>query len=198
MCVCVCLCLCLCLCVCVCVCSDLPGARVFGFTRCAIIEELSIRRRLHTFLTSCGQKTRVKHCYVDLSSWYELWLAIIFIDLSIWTSFSIFLPQSINFRDGFAGRFRLPGSTQRIFFYWNTTTWNNSSTDVSLLMTNVKIKCEYFYIPRPAGVKPHGSPQSWLRNHLPCQHSGRAAIHHTQKAYLTAIFGHYIRGYFNN
>ena len=35
----------------------------------AIIEELSIRRRLHTFVINWGQKTRVKHCYVNLSSW---------------------------------------------------------------------------------------------------------------------------------
>ena len=42
------------------------------FTGWAIIEELSIRPRLRTFLISWGKKTRVKHCYVDLSSWYEL------------------------------------------------------------------------------------------------------------------------------
>ena len=42
------------------------------FTGWAIIEELSIRRRLRTFLISWGLKTRVKHCHVDLSSWYEL------------------------------------------------------------------------------------------------------------------------------
>ena len=45
--------------------------------RWAIIEELSIRRRLCIFLISWGQKTRVKHCYVELSSWYEFWFAII-------------------------------------------------------------------------------------------------------------------------
>ena len=39
------------------------------FTGWAIVEELSIRRRLRTFLISCGQKTSVKHCYVDLSLW---------------------------------------------------------------------------------------------------------------------------------
>ena len=42
----------------------------------AIIEELSKRRRLRTFLTSRGQKTRVKHSYVDFSSWYDFWFAI--------------------------------------------------------------------------------------------------------------------------
>ena len=70
----------------------------------AIIEELSIRRRLRTFLISWGLKTRVKHYYVDLSSWYELWFAVC-------TSFLVFIPQSNNFRDGF----RLPGSTRWIF-----------------------------------------------------------------------------------
>ena len=40
------------------------------FTGWAIIEELSIRRRLRTFLINQGQKARVKHCYVGLSSWY--------------------------------------------------------------------------------------------------------------------------------
>ena len=68
------------------------------FTGWAIIEELSIRRRLCTFLISCV-KTSVRHCYVVLSSRYEL-----------------FLSQSNNFRNGFAGRFQLPGSTRRIFF----------------------------------------------------------------------------------
>ena len=34
----------------------------------AIIEELSICRRVRTFLVSWEQTTRVKNCYVDLSS----------------------------------------------------------------------------------------------------------------------------------
>ena len=69
------------------------------FTGWAIIEELSIRRRLHTFLISCGQKMRVKHCYVDLSTWYELWLAIICIDIDV--IFDLSTTISNNFRDGF-------------------------------------------------------------------------------------------------
>ena len=52
------------------------------FTGWAIIE-LSIRRRLRTFLISWGQKTCVKHCYVDLLSWYQLWLAIIYINMDV-------------------------------------------------------------------------------------------------------------------
>ena len=51
--------------------------------RWAIIEELSKRRRLRIFLISWGQKTRVKHCYVELSSWYEFWFAIICIGINI-------------------------------------------------------------------------------------------------------------------
>ena len=41
-----------------------------------IIEELSKRRRPRTLLISQGQKTCVKHCYVDFSSWYDFWFAI--------------------------------------------------------------------------------------------------------------------------
>ena len=49
----------------------------------AIIEELSIRRRVRTYLVSWGQTTRVKNCYVDLSSSYEFWYPIIFIDMNV-------------------------------------------------------------------------------------------------------------------
>ena len=43
----------------------------------AIIEEMSIRRRVRTFLVSWGQTTRVKNCYVDLSSSYHwLWVLV--------------------------------------------------------------------------------------------------------------------------
>ena len=63
------------------------------FTGWAIIEELSIRRRLHTFLISWGQKTRVKHCYVDLSSWYEFWFAIICIGTDVILDLSTTIQQ---------------------------------------------------------------------------------------------------------
>ena len=63
------------------------------FTGWAIIEELSMRRRLHTFLISWGQKTRVKHCYVDLSWWYELWFAIIFIGMDVILDLSTTIQQ---------------------------------------------------------------------------------------------------------
>ena len=63
------------------------------FTGWAIIEELSIRRRLRTFLISWGLKTRVKHCYVDLSSWYELWFAIICINMDVILGLSTAIQQ---------------------------------------------------------------------------------------------------------
>ena len=56
----------------------------------AIIEELSMGRQIHTFLISWEQNTHVKHCYVDLSSCYELWFAIISIVILD------FLPLSTN------------------------------------------------------------------------------------------------------
>ena len=56
--------------------NDLSQVCKSELTGWGIIEEWSIRQRLRTFLISWGQKTHVKHCYVDLSSWYELWFAI--------------------------------------------------------------------------------------------------------------------------
>ena len=71
-----------------------PSVPVWSeFTGWAIIEELSIRRRLRTFLISCGQKTSVKHCYVDLSLWYELCLAIICIDMDVIFGLSTAIQQ---------------------------------------------------------------------------------------------------------
>ena len=64
----------------------IPPAENSGISKStgwAIIEELSIRRRVHTFLVSWGQTTRVNNCYVDLSSSYEFWFPIIFIDMNV-------------------------------------------------------------------------------------------------------------------
>ena len=44
-----------------------------------------------------GTKTYVKYCYVDLSSWYGFWFAILCIDMNIILYFSIAVQQ---FRDG--------------------------------------------------------------------------------------------------
>ena len=59
-----------------------PCIIFWQYTGWAIMEELSIRWRVHTFLISWGQKTRVKHCYDDSSSCYEFWFAIICIDMN--------------------------------------------------------------------------------------------------------------------
>ena len=64
----------------------------------AIIEELSMRRQIHTFLISWEQNTRAKHCYVDLSSWHKLWFAIICFDMNVTLALSTAIQQ---FRDGF-------------------------------------------------------------------------------------------------
>ena len=64
----------------------IPPAENSGISKStgwAIIEELSIRRRVRTFLVSWGRTTRVKHCYVDLSSSYEFWFPMIFIDMNV-------------------------------------------------------------------------------------------------------------------
>ena len=45
--------------------------------------KLSICRRVRTFLNSWGQKTWVKHCFVDLSLCYEFWFAITCIDMKV-------------------------------------------------------------------------------------------------------------------
>ena len=70
----------------------IPPAENSGISKStgwAIIEELSIRRRVRTFLVSWGQTTRVKNCYVDLSSSYEFWFPIIFIDINVIFDLSI-------------------------------------------------------------------------------------------------------------
>ena len=103
---------------------------------------LAIRRRLGTFLISWGQKTLVKHCYVDLSPWYESWFVIIWYMYryechigSFYRNPTILEKVSIN---GWV-------NTENLF-YWNNTTGNNTSTDVSLSMENVKIKCKEYFL----------------------------------------------------
>ena len=72
--------------------NDLSQVCKSKFIGWATIEELSISRRLRTFLISWGQKTRVKHCYVDLSSWYELSFAIC-IDMDVILDVSTTIQQ---------------------------------------------------------------------------------------------------------
>ena len=101
-------------------------------------------------------------------------------------------------------------------FYWNTRTENNSSTDVSLLRQNVKIICKEYFSYRMLACRSVNRPKHvvrsrwyegfpdrcWLRNHLPLHASTQPAVgaakHHSQNAYLTAMFGQYIGGYLNN
>ena len=64
----------------------IPPAENSGISKStgwALIEKLSIRRRVRTFLVSWGQTTCVKNCYVDLSSSYEFWFPIMFIDMNV-------------------------------------------------------------------------------------------------------------------
>ena len=53
----------------------------------------SVRRWVRTFLITWWQKTRVKYCYVDLSSRYELQFAIICIDMSVILDLSTAIQQ---------------------------------------------------------------------------------------------------------
>ena len=97
--------------------------------RGAIIEELSIRRQSAHF--SWGQKTRDKYCYVDLLSWYEIWFAMICIDMNIIFDLSTMIQQ-------FYRQFQLPvsGSTQidwKAAFNEIQRKVNISSTIVTLL-----------------------------------------------------------------
>ena len=127
------------------------------FTGWAIIE-LSKRRGLHTFLISRGQKTRVKHCYVDLSSWYDFWFAIM----------CIYLAFSNNFRDSF--NCLVNGSTRRIFFIeirQGKILAPMYLCQGKMWKSNVK---NIFPIPCwPVGVSNHVVQRgvSWLRKHLP-------------------------------
>ena len=58
----------------------------------------SMGRQIHTILVRWEQNMRAKHCYVDLSSWYELWFAIICFDMNVTSALSTAIQQ---FRDGF-------------------------------------------------------------------------------------------------
>ena len=53
------------------------------YTEWKIMEQLSIRLGVRIFLIGWGQKTCVKHCYVDSSLWYEFRFAIVCIDMNI-------------------------------------------------------------------------------------------------------------------
>ena len=90
-----------------------PSCCISKFTGWAVLEELSIRRRVRTFLVSWGQTTRVKYCYVDLSSSHEFRFAIIFIDMNVILDLS---TRSNNFRDGFDCQCVNTDLTENLFY----------------------------------------------------------------------------------
>ena len=118
----------------------------------AIIKDLSIRRRLHTIFDQLWTENECE----TLLWWFivVIWALVSDNMYGYGRHFRSFHRNPTILEMVSPGSFDCLGQ-HREFFYWNTTTRNNSSTDVSLLMQNVKIKCEeYFYIPRwPAGVE---------------------------------------------
>ena len=63
------------------------------FTGWAIIEELSIRGRVRRFLSSWGQRARVKLYNIDSSAWYEFWFPLICIDMNVISALSTTIQQ---------------------------------------------------------------------------------------------------------
>ena len=69
---------------------DISWHHIFGdFSRCiskytgwAIMQELSVQP-VRIFRISWWRKARVKHCFVDVSSWYEFRFARICIDMNV-------------------------------------------------------------------------------------------------------------------
>ena len=93
-------------------------------------------------LGSAGEPTVCSHCYdvrnedcyVDLSSWYEFWFARICIDMNvIWLILNLLTAIQLAETVSVAGIWVNTDLIENRFFYWNTTTGNNSSTDVPLL-----------------------------------------------------------------
>ena len=158
--------------------SDL--ARYKKITGWAIIEELSIRRRLRIFLISWGQKTHVKHCYVDLSSWYEFCSAIICISINIVSDLSTTIWDGFDSLSVNDFLIQQQGITV-------TDVWKS----------NVK---NIFHIISHVGLSECLGQTTWYSSfHSPCTQPAIGATKHPrQNAYFTAMFGHYIGGYSNN
>ena len=135
------------------------------FTRWAIVQELSIRRRLRTFLISWGQKTReTLLCWFIVMTWalvcnimcrYECHFGSFYRNPTILETVSI-ASKGVNMGN---------------LFYWNTMTGNNSSTDVSLSMQNVKIYCKEIFFTFQVCLQEWS--QTWYSDELiaQCQHS---------------------------
>ena len=72
--------------------SDLSRC-ISKFTGWAMVEETVDTWKILHISDQFGTKTRVKYCYVDLSSWYGFWFAIICIDMNVIVEFSIAIQQ---------------------------------------------------------------------------------------------------------
>ena len=137
----------------------------------AIIEELSIRGRVRRFLSSWGQRARVKLYNIDLSSWYKFWFALICINMNVISALSTAIQQ---FRDGFDSKYwngSTPTSWMIAVFYWNTTTGKFFLSPMRLCSgkmwkSNVKNIFSYNFPCWPVGVKSYRVVLKLLRNHL--------------------------------
>ena len=138
--------------------------------RWAIIEELSIRRRLRIFLISWGQKTRVKHCYVELSLWYEFWFAMICINMNIISDRSTTILQFYR-RFRFIASKQVNGSTREIFLMQRQGTilapmclckgkmWKSNAKNIFHIISRSSVACR-------SEVK---CQTTWYSSfHLPC------------------------------
>ena len=107
-----------------------PSVPVWSeFTGWAIIEELSIRRRLRTF----DQLWTENECERQLCWFIVVIWALVSDNMYLYgRHFRFFNPTILETVS--PGGFDCLGQHGESFFYWNTTTSNNSSTDVSLLM----------------------------------------------------------------
>ena len=110
------------------------------FTGWAIIEELSIRRRLRTFLINWGQKTHMKHCNVDLSSWYELWFAIICIDMDLILDLSTAINSAITYQLTLSAHSR---QSERQNIIDRMHTWQQCSVTISDdILTTIRLQSQ--------------------------------------------------------
>ena len=145
------------------------------FTGWAIIEELSIRRRVRRFLSSWGQRARVKVYNSDLSSWYVFWFALICIDMNVISALSTAIQQ---FRDGFdskkMGQHRPHGWSP---FFIEIQRQGKFLSPMRLCSgkmwkSNVKNIFSYNFPRWPVGVKSYRVVLKLLRNHLTRQQNG--------------------------
>ena len=171
------------------------------FTGWAIIEELSIRRRLRTSLISREQKTRVKHHLgrFIVMIWvlacnnmyrYERHLGYFYDNPTILETVSILASKYVN------GPFFIEIQRQGIILapmcLCQGKMWKSHVKNIfHIPRWPVRVKSNYVILRGVSLVA-----QS-LTTTCP-QPAVGAAKHHRQNAYLTTMFGHYVQGYFNN